>query len=223
MRSSTQFEVFDRGYRHTAFITDQAGADIAALELRHRRRSRVEDAIRCARDTGIRNLPFAAFAHQVWLLAQELLCRGCSLCLAGKLALAEPKRLGQRLLHVAGRIVHSAPPHHVTAARHPALGQHGRGGLRAAAGVAGGLGRRHQRPVLLVDPLDQQLAAVRAGASVSVDPHPVSSLLGGWLDIPSLQGGPDGQRCEELQLAGWGCVALDTKKTNGPATSRAGR
>jgi hypothetical protein len=51
------------------------------------------------------------------------------------------------------------------------------------------IGRHHQRPALLFDAGNQQLAAVRAGAGVSVDPHPVSSLLGGWLDTPSLQGG----------------------------------
>jgi hypothetical protein len=64
------------GYRHTAFITDQQGDDIAALELRHRRRANVEDEIRTGRETGMRNLPFAAFeANQVWLelslIAQE--------------------------------------------------------------------------------------------------------------------------------------------------------
>jgi len=109
-----QFEVFDTdGYRHTAFITDQRGADITALELRHRRRARVEDSIRCGKETGMRALPFAAFAHnRVWLelslIAQELLCFTRSLCLQGKLFLAEPKRLRQRLLHVAGRLVRSA-------------------------------------------------------------------------------------------------------------------
>lgn len=109
-----QFEIFDAdGYRHTAFITDQRGADIAALELRHRRRARVEDAIRTGKETGMRSLPFAAFAHnQVWLelslIAQELLCFLRSLCLQGELSLAEPKRLRQRLLHVAGRLVRSA-------------------------------------------------------------------------------------------------------------------
>lgn len=108
-----QFQVFDsHGYRHTAFITDQQGTDIAALELRHRRRARVEDAIRCAKETGMRGLPFAAFEHnRVWLelslIAQELLCWAARLCLRGELALAEPKRIRQRLLHVAGRIVRS--------------------------------------------------------------------------------------------------------------------
>src|SRR6476659_7657489 len=88
-----QFEVFDaHGYRHPA---------------------KVEDEIRCGKDTGMRNLPFAAFEHnRVWLelslLAQELLAWVRLLCLEGELALAEPKRLRQRLLHVAGKVVRSA-------------------------------------------------------------------------------------------------------------------
>jgi hypothetical protein len=108
-----QFQVFDsEGYRHTAFITDQEDADIAVLELRHRRRAKVEDSIRVAKETGMRAMPFAAFAHnQAWLevslLAQALLRWAALLCLDGELALAEPKRLRQRLLHVAGRIVRS--------------------------------------------------------------------------------------------------------------------
>jgi hypothetical protein len=108
-----QFEVFDtEGYRHTCFLTDQKGEEIAALELRHRRRARVEDRIRAAKDTGMRNLPFTEFAHnQAWLelslAAQDLLAHPRALVLTGELALAEPKRLRQRLLHVAGRIVRS--------------------------------------------------------------------------------------------------------------------
>jgi hypothetical protein len=108
-----QFEVFDsEGYRHTAFITDQHDTDIAALECRHRRRAKVEDAIRIAKETGMRKMPFAAFSHnQAWLevslAAQALLRWAALLCLQGKLALAEPKRMRQYLLHVAGRIVRS--------------------------------------------------------------------------------------------------------------------
>ena len=53
-----QFTIFDEhGYRHTCFLTDQDGQDIAALELRHRGRARVEDSIRAGKDTGMRNLP----------------------------------------------------------------------------------------------------------------------------------------------------------------------
>ncbi len=60
----------------------------------------------------MRNMPFAAFAHnQAWLevslLAQALLRWAALLCLDGELALAEPKRVRQRLLHVAGRLVRS--------------------------------------------------------------------------------------------------------------------
>ncbi len=109
-----QLSVFDceAGYRHTAFITDQDGTDIAALELRHRRRARVEDAIRVGKETGMAKMPFAAFAHnetwlEVSLLAQALLRWAALLCLEGELALAEPKRVRQRLLHVAGRLVRS--------------------------------------------------------------------------------------------------------------------
>jgi len=60
----------------------------------------------------MRRMPFTAFAHnQAWLevslLAQALLRWAARLCLQGKLALAEPKRVRQRLLHVAGRLVRS--------------------------------------------------------------------------------------------------------------------
>jgi len=108
-----QFCVFDaEGYRHTAFITDQDGVDIAAMECRHRHRAKVEDEIRCGKETGMRGMPFAAFKHnQAWLevslLAQAILRWGALLCLEGEIALAEPKRIRQRLLHVAGRIVRS--------------------------------------------------------------------------------------------------------------------
>jgi hypothetical protein len=41
------------------------------------------------------------------LIAQELLAWPRLLCLEGELALAEPKRLRQRLLHVAGKVTRS--------------------------------------------------------------------------------------------------------------------
>jgi hypothetical protein len=106
-----QFTIFDEhGYRHTCFLTDQAGENIAELELRHRGRARVEDSIRAGKDTGMRNLPHHAFAHnQTWLetslIAQDLLTWMKLICLDGELAGAEPKRLRHRLLHTAGRIV----------------------------------------------------------------------------------------------------------------------
>jgi hypothetical protein len=106
-----QFQIFDeQGYRHTCLLTDQKGEDIAALELRHRRRARVEDSIRAGKNTGMRNLPHHAFEHnQTWLelslIAHDLLAWMKLICLAGELATAEPKRLRHRLLHTAGRIV----------------------------------------------------------------------------------------------------------------------
>jgi hypothetical protein len=106
-----QFQIFDEhGYRYTCFLTDQDGNDIAQLELRHRGRARVEDSIRAGKDTGMRNLPHHAFEHnQTWLelslIAQDLLCWTKLICLTGELAKAEPKRLRQRLLHIAAKLV----------------------------------------------------------------------------------------------------------------------
>src|SRR5204862_653362 len=58
---------------------------------------------------------------------------------------------------------------------------------RRSLADAGGLGRRHQRPALLFYALDQELAAVRAGAGVSVKSHPVSSLLLGGSTSPAFK------------------------------------
>ncbi len=95
------------------FITDQQDTDIAALEVRHRAHARVEDRIRCAKDTGLRNLPFRDFSvNEVWLelvlTAQNLLVWMQRLCLRGEAMFWEPKRLRQRLLHVAARITRAA-------------------------------------------------------------------------------------------------------------------
>lgn len=106
-----QFTIFDEhGYRHTCFLTDQRGNDIATLELRHRGRARVEDSIRAGKDTGMRNLPHHAFEHnQTWLetslIAQDLLAWTKLTCLTGDLATAEPKRLRQRVFHIAAKLV----------------------------------------------------------------------------------------------------------------------
>jgi hypothetical protein len=56
------------GLRVTGFLTNTAGGQLAELELRHRRHARVEDRIRTAKDTGLRNLPFHdAAQNQIWL------------------------------------------------------------------------------------------------------------------------------------------------------------
>ena len=99
----------DNGYRFQVFITNQQGSRIERLEQLHRQHAVVEDRIRCAKDTGLGNLPFrgcqpnAAWLELV-LLAQDLLAWTQRLLLSGELARCEPKRLRYRLLHVAGRL-----------------------------------------------------------------------------------------------------------------------
>jgi hypothetical protein len=97
------------GFRYQTFITDQTEADPAVLEARHRAHARVEDRIRAAKDTGLRNFPFEGFVrNQVWLvlvlMAQDLMAWTQLLCLDAELARVEPKRLRYCLLHAAATI-----------------------------------------------------------------------------------------------------------------------
>ena len=114
-----------------------------ALELRHRHRARCEDAIRAAKDTGIRKPALRRLREQPGLAGALAPSPGSSsrglgsLCLEGELALAEPKRVRQRLLHVAGRVVRSGPTGDLAVAGHLALGRGSGGGVCAAAGAAG--------------------------------------------------------------------------------------
>jgi Transposase DDE domain group 1 len=101
------------GHRFQVLLTDQPDGDLAGLELRHRQRARVEDRIRAAKATGLRNLPFDLWRrNRVWLelvlAAQDLTCWTQALLLDGALAVAEPKTLRYRLLHVAARVVRHA-------------------------------------------------------------------------------------------------------------------
>jgi Transposase DDE domain group 1 len=101
------------GHRFQVFLTNQSDPDPAVLEARHRPHAHVEDRIRGAKATGLRNLPFWDFgANDAWLtlvmIAQTLVCWAQALLLDGDLKLAEPKTLRFRLWHVAGRIVHHA-------------------------------------------------------------------------------------------------------------------
>jgi Transposase DDE domain group 1 len=98
------------GHRFTAFATSTKGGQLADLELRHRRRARCEDRIRCAKDTGLRNLPLHGYAqNQIWCeivaLACELLAWTQMLALTGPARRWEPKRLRLRIFTCAGRIV----------------------------------------------------------------------------------------------------------------------
>lgn len=104
-----RFEDVD-GMRITAFATNTApggtGTQLAELELRHRRRARCEDRIRCAKDTGLANLPLASFdANRIWCaivaLAGEITAWMQMLALSDEPARRwEPKRLRLRLFTI---------------------------------------------------------------------------------------------------------------------------
>ena len=107
------------GLRVTAFITDTApgvvAGQLAGLELRHRQHARVEDRIRQAKATGLRNLPCQrSDANAAWL---EILLAATDLVAWSKLigfidhpdlATCEIDTFRYRVLHVAARITRGA-------------------------------------------------------------------------------------------------------------------
>lgn len=105
------------GLRVTAFATNTTpggpGRQLPDLELRHRRRARAEDRIRCAKDTGLTNLPLHDLAqNRIWCALVSLACDITAW--TQMLALAqhparrwEPKRLRLRLFSIAGRLARS--------------------------------------------------------------------------------------------------------------------
>jgi Transposase DDE domain group 1 len=106
-----QLDAFEErdGWRYTAFATDTGFGQLAHLDARHRAHARVEDRIRCAKDTGLDHFPSRSFAiNAAWLtvvmLAVDLIVWTQHLLLHGHLAIAEPKTLRYRLLHVAARL-----------------------------------------------------------------------------------------------------------------------
>jgi hypothetical protein len=106
------------GWRVTAFATNTPpggpGSQLPDLELRHRRRARVEDRIRCMKDAGLRNLPLHGFdANRIWLavvaLAADLLAWTQTLALHDHPARRwEPKRLRLRIFSLAGVLAATA-------------------------------------------------------------------------------------------------------------------
>ena len=106
-----QLSLFDtiEGMRHTAFITNQTGADIARLELQQRQRARAENVIRDTKATGLSNLPFDDIVNNdVWMqlcfAANDLLGWAQRIGCTGQLRRATPKTIRHRLLHIAARI-----------------------------------------------------------------------------------------------------------------------
>jgi len=108
------------GHRITAFITDTPAGGVvpgqlAGLDLRHRQHARVEDRIRQAKATGLRNLPCHAFdANAAWLqivlTATDLVAWSKLIGFADQPALArcEIETFRYRVLHVAARISRGA-------------------------------------------------------------------------------------------------------------------
>jgi hypothetical protein len=106
------------GHRYTAFATNTPpggpGRQLADLELRHRRRARVEDRIRAAKDTGLRNLPLHKLdQNRIW---QAVIALACDITTwTQMLALAdhparrwEPKRLRLRLFSLPADLARHA-------------------------------------------------------------------------------------------------------------------
>ena len=119
-----QLSLFEHrdGWRYQGFATDTPIGQLAHLEARHRAHARVEDRIRCSKDTGLGRFSSRQFAlNAVWLelalTAADLIAWTQTALLDGDLARAEPKTLRYRLLHV-GR-----PDHPRTT---PYLGPHRR-------------------------------------------------------------------------------------------------
>lgn len=98
----------------TAFATNTTRGQLAALELRHRRRARCEDRIRNAKDCGLTNLPLHGFdQNRIWCVVVELACEliAWTQLLAFDATQArrwEPKRLRLRLFSIAAKITRHA-------------------------------------------------------------------------------------------------------------------
>jgi hypothetical protein len=101
------------GLRVTAFATNSTRGQLPDLELRHRRRARAEDRIRCAKDTGLMNLPLHDFdRNQIWCAIVALACELTAwmqlLALTDTASRRwEPKRLRTRLFTVPATLARS--------------------------------------------------------------------------------------------------------------------
>jgi hypothetical protein len=122
-----QLTLFDtiEGWRHQVIATDTppGQGSLQYLEARHRAHARVEDRIRCGKDTGFGRFPSRSFAiNQAWLQLAltgiDLLAWTQTLLLDGDLTKAEPKKLRYRLLHVAARITRTARRTRLAIAEH---------------------------------------------------------------------------------------------------------
>jgi hypothetical protein len=111
------FEAAD-GFRYQAFATNTATGQLAFLEARHRAHARVEDRIRHAKDAGLGRFPSRQYKiNQVWVqlaaIAADLTAWLRLLALTGDLAVAEPKLLRYRMLHVPARLTRGGRRRHL--------------------------------------------------------------------------------------------------------------
>lgn len=112
------------GLRLTAFVTNTRRGQLPDLEFRHRRRARSEDRIRCAKATGLRNLPFKSFdANRIWVaivaLALDLTAWLQTIGLHDHPARRwEPKTLRLQLFSIPARLAHHARRVHLRLSRH---------------------------------------------------------------------------------------------------------
>ena len=108
--SRTVQSLYPGGWRHQVFIAPTRPMPTSPISRPAIAATpRIEDRIRCAKDTGLRNLPFGDFANNAcWVelicVAQDLIAFTQALVLDGDMSSAEPKRLRYALLHTAGRL-----------------------------------------------------------------------------------------------------------------------
>jgi len=112
------------GHRVTAFATNTTRGQLSDLELRHRRRARCEDRIRCAKVTGPTNLPLHGFdQNRIWCAVVALACD--LLAWLAMLALVEhPARRWRTQAVSVPAAVHRRPPHPLRARNRPAPPRH---------------------------------------------------------------------------------------------------
>jgi hypothetical protein len=126
-----QLDAFEEadGWRYPAFATDTRVGQLAHLDARHRTHARVEDRIRCAKDTGLDHFPSRSFAiNAAWLsvvmVAVDLLAWTQHLLLHGDLAKAEPKTLRYSASAGSGCVSNAPGPGLATSLRRSPGSQH---------------------------------------------------------------------------------------------------
>ena len=146
---------------------------LADLELRHRCRAPCEDRIRCAKDTGLRNLPLHGYAqNQVWCeivaLACELLAWTQMLALTSQARRCEPKRLRLRIFACAGQREgpHTGPE--ILAGRLLRLPLPGSFVVKDGGQALATKARTVSKPILTLVPSSQNQPGVAAGLACAL-------------------------------------------------------